>query len=80
MFLDPNTPVFNSCVFYFLFIIIIITIKPNFLYCHKEKKFKAFGCNDNNTIFNLPLLAISFAITIYVFFLGIKIFSDKLID
>lgn len=44
--------------------------KPSFMYCDKINKFKSFGCGkEGTTIMCFPVVAISLAIVLYLFFL-----------
>ena len=38
-----SSPIYNAILFYILFVIILLVIKPNVMYDHKTKKFKAFS-------------------------------------
>jgi len=71
--IDPTTPVYNTIIFYILVIAILLLIKPKFMYCHKSKQFKAFGCGENKTLLSFPLISISFGIILYILFLAINI-------
>lgn len=74
MILNPYNPVSNSIMIYIIIMCIILLIKPKFMYCNKNNKFKSFGFSQNKTFFSFPLVAISSAILIYLIFLWINIF------
>lgn len=73
MVLFDSGPVYNTILFYILFIAVILFIKPKFIYCHKTKKFKSFGCNKNQTLMSFPVICILSVITFYFIFLTIHI-------
>jgi hypothetical protein len=68
MILSPDTPLVNSIIIYIFIMVIIILIKPNFLYCHKTNEFKKFGLDEHSTILPLPCVCIGSGILIYCFF------------
>lgn len=76
-FLDPNNTLYNSIIVYIIIIIIFTIKKPEFIYCHKTKKFKSFGCNEGQTIISLPILSIISAIIIYMIFYFIEYLNYK---
>lgn len=76
--ISPNQPVYNTVIFYIIIVCIILLIKPNFMYCHKTKQFKAFGCNKNQTLTSFPVVCISTGIVLYMIFLWIKIMNQYL--
>lgn len=78
-FCDSN-PIYNTILVYILFVIIILFIKPNIVYCHKTKKFKQFGLNDNQSLMCFPVLCIMSVIIIYFVFLIFHIIGCYLDD
>lgn len=76
--IDPSRPLYNTIVFYILIICILLITKPQFMYCHKTKKFKSFGLSSNQTIFSFPLVAISSGIVLYSIFLTLHILCKYL--
>ena len=68
-----SSPVYNTILFYIIFVAIILFIKPKSIYCHKTKKFKAFGCNKNQTLMCFPVMCIISVIVFYFIFLTIHI-------
>ena len=76
-FLDPSNTLYNSIIVYIIIIIIFIIKKPEFIYCHKTKKFKSFGCNDGQTVLSLPILSIISAIIIYMIFYFMEYLNEK---
>jgi hypothetical protein len=59
---------YNSIKIYLLIIILLIFIRPNFIFDKKNNKFKSFGIKKNHTIFSLPILSILIAFGTYLFF------------
>ena len=76
MIINPNATLFNTIVFYVLSIVAIMIIKPNLVYCHKQKRFRDFGYGEDKTIFALPVVGISLAILIYFIFFSIETMSQ----
>lgn len=68
MILRPSNPLYNSVIFYLLSIILIVIIKPEFMYDKKRRKFKQFGTGRRQTILTLPMISIILAIIIYIIF------------
>jgi hypothetical protein len=77
MFLDSG-PIYNTVLFYILFVIAILFIKPKFIYCHKTKKFKPFGCSKNQTLMCFPVVCFISVIIFYFIFLMIHIIGNYL--
>jgi hypothetical protein len=69
-----SSPLFNSLKVYIIIIILLVFLKPNFIYDKTIQKFRQFGTNKGNTIFSLPVLSIFLAVILYIIFLWI----DKL--
>lgn len=69
--INPNTPVFNTIIFYLIVICLILIIKPKFMYSDKENKFKQFGCGEDQTLLSFPIVGIGSGIIIYAIFLFI---------
>ena len=63
-----NNPLYNSLKVYIIIIVLLIYLKPQFLYDNKKNQFKSFGLDKNSTIFSLPILSIFLAIIIYLIF------------
>lgn len=78
MIVDPNTPVYNTIIFYIMIVSIILITKPNFMYCQKTKRFKSFGCGEDGTVWSFPLVSIGSGIALYLFFLLIYILNQFL--
>jgi len=73
-----SNPLFDSIKFYILVMLILIFIKPEFMYSKKNKKYKKLGYKKNQTLFTMPILSILIAIIIYIFVLLIhKLNSNK---
>ena len=66
--INPKLPAYNASLIYILFVIFIIITKPIYMYNNQDNKFKEFGYTHNKTILTFPLVCITFAIFIYLFF------------
>ena len=64
-----SNPLFDSVKLYILVMLILILIKPKFLYSKKNKKYKKFGYKKNQTLYTLPILSVIIAVIIYIFVL-----------
>lgn len=73
-----TSPVYNAILFYIFLVIILLVIKPNIMYNNKTKKFKSFGCGEDQTFFAFPLVALASIVILYIFFLFGNILSDYL--
>jgi len=71
--IDPENPSMNAIIFFIFIMSIILIIKPNCLYCNKNKQFKSFGFGEGNTFMTLPIIAIILSIILYMIFLWIEI-------
>jgi hypothetical protein len=62
-----NDNIINSFYVYFIIMILLFLIKPDFLIYEDKNKcmFKQFGCGKNKTIINIHLLSIILSILIY---------------
>ena len=76
--LSPNTPVTNTIIFYIIIVILLVLIKPNFIYDHKTNKFKSFGCGENKTLISFPVVCIGVGIVLYLIFLLINILYRRI--
>ena len=74
--IDPDNPVYNTLVFYFIFVFTLLIVKPKFMYCDKNKKFKQFGFGDNQTMLSFPVMCITSGILFYMLFLWISVVSN----
>lgn len=73
-----SDPLYNSILFYILFIVLIILLKPKFLFCKKSNQMKSFGFGKNQTIFCFPLVCIMSIVIFYIVFLGLDIVNKAL--
>jgi|688.fasta_scaffold1401800_2 hypothetical protein len=73
-----TNPVYNTILFYILFVTIILVLKPRNIYCHKTKRFKSFGCGKEQTLLSFPIICISTVIVLYFIFLMVEIVSGYL--
>lgn len=78
MLIDISSPVYNTILFYLITIIIILVMKPSFMYSETAHKFKSFGCGPDQTILSFPLISICLTVFYYVIFLVVEILSRKL--
>lgn len=53
----------------------LIFLKPSFLYDNEKQQYKEFGTSENQTLFTLPSVAIILAITIAIIAMSFKIKS-----
>jgi len=67
-----SNPLFNTLKIYIIIIILLVYLKPDFIYDKKTKKFRQFGTDKGNTIFSLPVLSILLAVVLYLLFLSIN--------
>ncbi len=72
------SPIYNAILFYILFIIIILLLKPSIMYDQHTKKFKPFGCSDGQTLFAFPIVSLSSAVIFYIIFLVGSILNNYL--
>lgn len=56
---------YTSVIIYVVIMIVIIVMKPNFLYDKENKKFKQFGTNKNETIVPIHIIGLTLCILIY---------------
>lgn len=62
-----NNAVYYTIIAYIILIIILFMSKPEFMYDHKNNKFKEFGFEDDaKTIFSLHVVSIVSAILLYI--------------
>lgn len=66
--LDPHSPLNNTVVFYIILIIGLIIVRPQFMYCYKNNKFKPFGYGENKTILPFSIVSITGGIILYIIF------------
>ena len=69
---------YNSIKIYLLIIILLILIRPDFIFDKKNNKFKSFGIKKNHTIFALPVLSILIAFGTYIIFYIINKSRNKI--
>ena len=65
---DPCNPAVNAIIIYIIFILVIVIMKPNFLYDNQNEKFREFGSLPGQTYLTLPITAIIGSIVIYYIF------------
>lgn len=75
--IDPSNPVYNTVIFYILIMTIMLVMKPEFIYDHKNDMFKTFGLKDNQTIMCLPITALCMGVLLYMIFLSINIITNS---
>lgn len=63
-----NSSLYNSIIAYIIFVIIIVHVKPVWLYDHKKNKFKEFGKNNGQTFMSLHITCVIASIVIYLIF------------
>lgn len=72
-----QTPIYNAIFFYIILILLILFIKPSFMFDYQENKYKSFGVEHNQTIFSFTTIVLGGGILIYLFFLGLWILNLK---
>jgi hypothetical protein len=75
---NPSSPVYNTILFYILFVVIILIMKPQFMYCDKTKRFKSFGCGSDQTICCFPIICFASVVILYIIFLFVQILNEYL--
>ena len=78
--LNPDTPVYNSIIFYIITIILIIIYKPDYIYNNDSNERKEFGFNENQTLFPFSFAIIFFAIFYSLIFHYISSVHKELIE
>ena len=76
--INPYNPVTNALIFYVIFVLILLIVKPKFLYSDKNKKFKQFGCRKDQTLLSFPVIAIIAGIFFYMIFSSLEVVCMKL--
>jgi hypothetical protein len=66
-----------SIIVFILIFLLLIIIKPKFIYNKKTKKFRSFGIGKNKTLLPLPILSIFISVIV---FLIIYFFRDSCYD
>lgn len=74
--LSINIRLLYTLLFYILFVIIIIAVKPRFLF-DEEGNIIAFGVGKNKTIFSLGTLILAFALVCFYLFAVIDLIFQK---
>lgn len=59
---------YNSMIAYIIFVIIVVNVKPVWMYDYKNNKFKEFGTNNNQTFMSLHMTCIIASIMIFLLF------------
>lgn len=59
----------TAIILYIIIILLLILIKPQFIYDYKTGRLKTFGNNYNQTYYTLPILSIGIAIIISILFI-----------
>ncbi len=57
--------------------IIIVILKPDFVYDHKNKQYREFGFTQEKTVFTMPIIAILLAIIMTIIFRLLKSTDKK---
>lgn len=57
---------YTSVVFYIILMIIIIVLKPQWMYDDKQQKFRSFGTDENETLITMPIVGLTSCIIIYL--------------
>ena len=78
MIIDPETPLFNTVIFYIMVVTILLIVKPDFMWDQETGRFKSFGFGQGQTLASFATTAIGMGVMLYALFLGIYIFDLKL--
>ena len=62
-----NSPAINAVVIYIIIMLIIITIKPAFLYDHNRGQFREFGSKPGQTYLSLIVFGILLSVILFYF-------------
>lgn len=65
--IDPKTPAQNTLLIYMIFVLILLFMKPKFLFT-ASGKLKSFGCGHDKTPINFPIVVIGSGILFYLIF------------
>lgn len=68
-----SSSLYNAIIAYIIFVIIIVHIKPVWLYDYKKNRFKEFGKNEGQAFMSLHITCIVGSIVIYLLFIFMEI-------
>lgn len=68
---------YKLIILYIIIIIMLVFLKPSFLYDVERQQYKEFGTGENQTIYTLPVVAIVTAIIFAVIAMSFKIKSAQ---
>jgi hypothetical protein len=77
MFLNINTPVYNTIIVFTIIIVLLYVTKPNIIYDHRKKEFREFGTKNGKTLLPIYILSILIAIIVYVIFYYMASIKNK---
>jgi len=77
--LNPDTPLCNTIIMYIIIIVLVLLLKPEFMYCKETNRFKQFGLEKGKTIISFPIMCMGIGIILYMIFMLINIIC-KLIN
>lgn len=55
-------------ILYIIIILLLVLIKPNIIYDHKNNKYRSFGTDSDQTFVTMPIISIILAIIIAMLF------------
>lgn len=68
---------YYSIIVYIITLGILITIKPDIMFEDETGQMKSFGCNNNETIFTVPVVSISIALFVYILMMASNAISNN---
>ena len=68
---------YYSIIVYIITLGILITIKPDIMFEDETGQMKSFGCNNNETIFTVPVVSISVALFVYILMMASNAISNN---
>lgn len=68
---------YQLIILYIIIIIMLVFLKPTFLYDGEKQQYKEFGTGENQTVFTLPTISIIFAVMFAFIAMLFKIKSIK---
>lgn len=72
-----NVPLYNSIICYIITIIGLYIFKPSLVYDNYHNEFKEFGCDENETIFTIPVLSLTVSVIIYIISATLSLLKSK---
>lgn len=77
MYINSANIKYNTIIFFIIFVIILIIVKPKFMYNYKTRRFKNFGVGEESTIICFPFMSLASIVVFFFIFLFIEIFISS---